>query len=81
MKNSEQKNPVLFYIDDQPFDMARAKKTEKKKETIKTPKKRGGKRRGGFGAGKVRTLSNSLSTPRTRKRRKNTNNQYTPKSI
>ena len=81
MKNSEQKNPVLFYIDDQPFDMARAKKTEKKKETIKTPKKRGGKRRGGFGAGKVRTLSNSLSTPRTRKRRKYTTNQDTTKSI
>ena len=81
MKYSNQKNPVLFYIDDQPFDMARARKTEKKKETIKTPKKRGGKRRGGFGAGKVRTLYNSLSTLRTKKRRKNTNNQNADKSV
>ena len=72
---------MLFYIDDQPFDMARARKTEKKKETIKTPKKRGGKRRGGFGAGKVRTLYNSLSTLRTKKRRKNTNNQNADKSV
>jgi len=77
MKNVQQKNPVLFYIDDQPFDMARTRKTEKKKESIKTPKKRGGKRRGGFGAGKVRTISNSITTSRTRRRRKNN----TPKTL
>jgi hypothetical protein len=78
MKYSNQKNPVLFYIDDQPFDMARARKTEKKKETIKTPKKRGGKRRGGFGATRVRTLYNSLSSPRSRRRRRKNN---TPKTL
>ena len=77
MKNVQQKNPVLFYIDDQPFDMTRTRKTEKKKESIKTPKKRGGKRRGGFGAGKVRTISNSITTTRTRRRRKNN----TPKTL
>ena len=78
MKNVQQKNPVLFYIDDQPFDMARTRKTEKKKESIKTPKKRGGKRRGGFGAGKVRTISNSITTTRTRRRRRKNN---TPKTL
>lgn len=78
MKNVQQKNPVLFYIDDQPFDMARTRKTEKKKESIKTPKKRGGKRRGGFGAGKVRTISNSITTSRTRRRRRKNN---TPKTL
>ena len=69
---------MLFYIDDQPFDMARTRKTEKKKESIKTPKKRGGKRHGGFGAGKVRTISNSITTPRTRRRRRKNN---TPKTL
>lgn len=88
IKYADQKNPVLFYIDEQPFDMSKIKASKKQR---KTPKKGGknkgghgttGIRKGGFKGLSLRSISlQSIPNNRTKKRRKKNSNKTNSDTI
>lgn len=88
IKYADQKNPVLFYIDEQPFDMSKIKTSKKQRKTPKKgAKNKGGHgttgiRKGGFKGLSLRSISlQSIPNNRTKKRRKKNSNKTNSDTI
>ena len=76
LKYSEDKNPVLYYIE-QPFDMGQTKKGGKLANKKRTCKKRRCKKIGGYPGQALSSKSLSIKSLKKRKKNKKTNSKYT----
>ena len=76
LKYSEDKNPVLYYIE-QPFDMGQTKKGGKLSNKKRTCKKRRCKKIGGYPGQALSSKSLSIKSLKKRKKNKKTNSKYT----